>query len=258
MSNSSCNKMISKRIYITLIGLIISFSSFSQNAALRKIDNELTSAFKKLISADYDSRLNDGLPDSFKKQLVKQLANPLTFNNSLDSLSKYLTIRTSADKKLKFYSWDDMTGGSWHNINCIAQFKSADGKIIVKQLNSGNEGMEGGFTDSNVYAISEITEGKKKYYLTFAWGTHGGGHQYEIIRIFTIGGNKLTECDACFPDKKSLVIEYPRSKESKLTFNDKTNEISYNEFKFDGEEGYSSLTGKIITLKLKNGIFSPN
>jgi hypothetical protein len=89
-------------------------------------------------------------------------------------------------------------------------------------------------------------------------GTHGGGHQHEIIRIFTIGGNKLTECDACFPDKKSLVIEYPRSKESKLTFNDKTNEISYNEFKFDGEEGYSSLTGKIITLKLKNGIFSPN
>jgi hypothetical protein len=169
VEGAGTGNMILKRIHITLSALAIFVTSWGQNASLRKIDNELTSAFKKLISADYDSRLNDGLPDSFKKQLVKQLANPLTFNNSLDSLSKYLTIRTSADKKLKFYSWDDLTGGSWHNINCFAQFKSADGKTLVEQLNSENKGDTGEFTDSNVYEVNELVQGKKKYYLTFGW-----------------------------------------------------------------------------------------
>lgn len=246
--------MTYKRIYITLIGAIIFFSSFSHNTALRKIDNELTGAFKKLTFTPNDSVLN--LATTFKKQLLKKLQSQLTFNNSFDSLAKYLTIRTSADKRLKFYSWDDMTGGSWHNITCIAQFKSADGKIIAKQLNLENEEDTGGFTDSNVYAINEITTGRKKYYLTFGWGTHGSGHQHAIIRVFTISDNKLTECNSCFHDKKSLVIQYPRTAESKLTFNAKTNEISYNEFKIHDEDAFYRPTGKIIKLKLRNGIFS--
>jgi hypothetical protein len=249
--------MIYKRIYITLIGLIISFSCFNQNAALRKIDNELTDAFKKLISADYDSHLNDSLRASFKKRLIKQLADPLTFNNSLDSLAKYVTIRTSADKLLKFYSWDDRSGGTWHALNCIAQLKLSNEKILVKQLNSGDEPATGEFTDSNVYAINEIADGKTKYYLTFGWGTHGSGNQHEIIRVFTISANKLTECNSCFPGKKSLVIEYSRTAESKLTFNTKTNEISYNEFVSDDDSGFYTPTGKIIKLKWRDGKFLP-
>jgi hypothetical protein len=249
--------MILKKIHITLIASAIFFTSWGQNAALRKIDTELTDAFKKLISTDYDSHLNDSLRTSFKKRLIKQLADPLTFNHLLDSLEKYVTVRTSADKLLKFYSWDDRSGGTWHALNCIAQFKSAGGKIITQELNSEDEFKDGGFTDSNVYEINEITGGRKKYYLTFGWGTHGSGHQHEIVRVFTINGNKLTECNSCFSGKKSLVIEYPRTAESKLTFNNKTNEISYNEFASDDDSGFYRPTGKINKLKWRNGKFSP-
>jgi len=88
-----------------------------------------------MVAADYDLRY-DSLAPAFKKQLSEQLTNPLTFDNSLDSLSKYLTIKTSTDKRIKFYSWDDIGGGTWHNTNCIAQFKTDNGEIIVQQLNT--------------------------------------------------------------------------------------------------------------------------
>jgi len=167
-----------------------------------------------------------------------------------------LTIIISADKKIKFYSWDDLTGGTWHHINCIAQFESYSGKIIVQQLNSENEAGAGEFTDSKVFEVNEITINKSTFYLTFAWGTHGDGNQHDIIQIFKIAGDSIVKCKSCFANNNDLAIEYPRNEKSNLTFNPETNEISYTEFKFDADEGFFKRTGQVVTLKLINGIFT--
>ncbi|MDU8886321.1 hypothetical protein RXV94_09130 [Yeosuana sp. MJ-SS3] len=247
-------KIILNRTYLAIIGLLVFLSSYSQTSVLSKIDNELAATFKAMKDADYQLR-SESLAPLFKKELQEQLKNPITFDNSLDNLSKYLTIKTSPDKKIKFYSWDDLTGGTWHMINCLAQFQSNRGKIIVQQLNSGNEAEIGGYTDSKVYEIHEIIVDNKTHYLTFAWGTHGFGNQHQIIQVFTISPNKLVKCTSCLPNNSDLVIEYPRSEESKLYFNPKSNEISYCEFTYDDDLGYYRSTGNSITLKLINGSF---
>ncbi|MBK8878571.1 MAG: hypothetical protein IPN74_08505 [Haliscomenobacter sp.] len=243
------------RNYITLLGLLVSLTSFSQTTALRKIDNELTGIFHTMVNADYQLRF-DSLAPAFKKQLFVNLVNPITFDNSLDSLTKYVTIKTAADGKIKFYSWDDLGGGTWRHINCIAQFKSDTGKILVQPLNSENEVETGEFTDSEVYEVYEIDIDKKTYYLTFSWGTHGSGHQHQIIQIFTIIEDRLTKCNSCIANSNELVITYPRTEKANLVFNQKTSEISYDEFKIDQHSGFYKPTGQVITLKLVNGKFT--
>ena len=242
------------RTYIFLIGLLFGLTSYGQTSDLWNIDNVLTSTFKTMIAAKYDLRY-DSLAPAFKKQLAGQLTNPITLDNSLDSLSKYITIKTSADKQIKFYSWDDIGGGTWHNINCIAQFKSDNGKIIVQQLNTESADSVD-FTDSGIYEVHEIFIYGTKYYLTFASGTHGSGHQHKIVQIFSIASDKLVKCKSCFADNSDLIIEYPRADKANLAYNAKTKEITYNEFIYDANDGFSKPTGRVITLKLINGIFT--
>ena len=247
--------MTPKILFTFTFGLFIWVTSFSQTKELQKIDNDLTTTFKKLINADYDTRF-DSLAPLFKKQLLRQLTNPITFNNPFDSLSKYLIIKSSTDKKIKFYGWDDLNGGTWHNMTSIAQFISDKGKIVVQQLNSGNETGTGEFTDSEIYEVNEITIDNSVHYLTFGWGTHGSGNQHNIIQIFKIVGDTLVKCKSCFANNNDLAIEYPRSEKLNLTYNTKTNEISYNEFKYVDEMGYYKRTDKITTLKLINATFT--
>lgn len=234
------------RIYTTLLSLLFCLTSFGQTTELQKIDKTLTYSFKKMTYT---------LAPAFKKQLISQLTKPITFDNTLDSLSKYLTIRTSADKKIKFYSWDEMGGGTWHYITCLAQFKSNNGKIIVQQLNTESKGESADFTDSEIYKVYDIFINGKKFYLTLAGGTYGSGHQHEIVQVFSIIADRLVKCTSCFADNRDLIIEYPRSKKANLVFNPKTNEITYSGFKHNVDEGFYEVTGQTITLKLINGVF---
>lgn len=240
--------------YASFFALLFCLTAFSQTEELRSIDDALTNSFKRMVSADPQVRY-DSLAPAFKELLFRQLANPITYHNSLDSLSKFLAIKTSADKQVIFYCWDDMHGGTWHNINCLAQFKAENGKIIVQQLNTDNA-EEVDYTDSGIYEVHEIFINRTKYYLTFASGTHGSGHQHKIVQIFSIASDKLVKCKSCFADNKDLIIEYPRIEKANLTFNSETNEISYLEFKFDDEIGFYRPTGQVITLKLINGKFT--
>jgi len=104
--------------------------------------------------------------------------------------------------------------------------------------------------------VYELPINGSKYYLTFASGTHGSGHQHKIVQIFSIARDKLVKCNSCFSDNSDLIIEYPRSDKANLIFNEKTNEISYSEFKLDDNIGFYRPTGKVITLKLVNGKFT--
>jgi hypothetical protein len=207
-----------------------------------------------MLNADYNLRY-DSLAPAFNEQLKMQLKNPITYINTFDSLSKYIKINVSADKIIKFYSWNDLTGGTWNNIKCIAQFKSQSGNIIVQQLNTEGDSIIADFTDSGVYDVYDIIIDTKKYYLTFAWGTHGNGHQHIIVQIFSILSDKLEKCKSCFEKSNDLIIEYPRATNINIEFNSKTNTITYMEFKKDEMDGIFTPTGRKINLELVNGVF---
>lgn len=243
-----------KNFYLLLPALLFCLAAFSQPATLRSIDNELTRSYKALLHERYDGN-PDSIAPLFKEQILKQLENPLTFDNSLDSLDKVLTIRISADRKIKFYSWDECTGGTWHLLFCVAQFKGKSGKIIVQPVTSGNAMEFGGYDDSSVYEINQLSIRDTTFYLTIAWGTHGAGHQHVIVRVFKIENDKLVSCTSCFATQKELVLEWPRSRGANLRFDAKTNEISYNEFVENDDTGFYDDTDKVVVLRLVNGVF---
>lgn len=246
--------MKSNCIYIVIYFLLIAVNLHAKSDKLNRIDHELTTAFKSVTTAEYDARY-DSVAPAFKRLLIKRLANPVTFDNSLDSLSNYIAVLASDDKRIKFYGWDDLTGGTWHNINALAQFKGANGKIIVQQLNTDSD-KEENYSDSQVYELHQITIEKKTYYLTFAWGTHGAGNQHNIIRVYTINGNRLEKCASCFAAGSDPVIEYPRFAKSDLKYDPELQEISYHEFNKNEETGFYDSTGAFIRLRLINGVFT--
>ncbi|HTF06094.1 MAG TPA: hypothetical protein VK826_18820 [Bacteroidia bacterium] len=247
--------MTHKTVLTIIFGLLFCLCSYGQKAEFQEIDRQLTNNYREMLSAEYQLR-SDSLAPAFKNQLLKYLADPITFRNEFDSLTEYLTIQISPDKKIKFYSWDDLTGGTWHHISCVAQFETDSGKIIVQQINSEREAELGDYTDSGVYAVFELNTAIEKLYLTIASGTHGSGQHHQIVQVFRINGDTLLKCNSCFADNKDFVLEYPRSEKANLTFDPVKNMLHYNEFKFDQEVGFCKATGKTISLEFINGVFT--
>jgi len=230
----------------------MALSSICQTS-VQSIDKILSDSYRRLQSSDYDIRY-DSLAPAFKKEIVKYLSLPLTLNNPLDSLATLITIRQSPDKRIKFYSWDELTGGTWHEINSFAQFKGSGNKILYMQLDTDKEYENGGYTDSEIYNVYEIREGKNVYYLTFGWGTHGNGGEHQIVYLFKIKGDKLIKCNA-FNGENELAFEYSRRDKLNLEFNKKNNTLSFDEFLESTKDQFAQKTGKRKKFYFLNGLF---
>ena len=242
--------MRKSKICTILAGLLFCSTSFGQKSELQQIDSILTNSYEATYHLADHEWLSYHDVSEFTEKVLNYLANPITFDNEFDSLTKYFTIKKSPDKKIVFYSWGDENRGVRHTATCVAQFKSDKGNIIVTQIS-----FEDDYTDSFIYAVYEIISNKETFYLTFAWGSYGGGHEHRAVRLFQINGDTLQQRNV-FADTKVLGIEHRRSYEKNLTFNQKKNQIEYNEFKFNEEMGFYEPTGEIITLEFNNGIFT--
>ena len=128
-------------------------------------------------------------------------------------------------------------------------------EICVKKLSTGNEAKDGGFSDCSYYEVHEVLIKNSKIYLTFAWGTHGEGLEFERIQAFKMVGNQFQECKSCIMNKNDLVLEYRRGKKLNLHFNATSNEITFNEFSKDENEQFPMFTGNVVTLKLNENGF---
>ena len=238
-----------------LAALLILGTALGQAEELQKIDERLAAAFQKLLEADSDTRF-ETLAPLFKKQLLSDLTNPVTFQGDLVKLKRYIVIQPSPDGRIKFYSWDDLTGGTWHHITAVAQFRSAEGNIVVEPLNPEDEMETGAFTDCLIYEVNELCIDGTRKYLTFGRGTHGSGNEHCILRVFEIAGEQLVQCDGCFGPDVDRAIEYPRVDGLDLVFNAEMGEITHDEFQWDETTGSRNRrTGRTVTLKLINGRF---
>lgn len=238
---------------ITLITLLIflTINIFGQ-LSVKQIDEELTVLYKNM-----QQERSDTVSDLFKKKLTYYLSSPLTFHNKLNSLYKLMIIVSSPDKKIKFYSWDDRLGGSWHSINALAQYKTNTNKIACQQIDTDDEAAKGGYTDSEIYKVNQITYKGMTYYVTFGWGTHGAGQQHEIIQLFKIAGKKIIRVKAFSRNRPYFAIEYSRSHELNLGFNKKDNSISIDEVGiiYDGTQKKKVSIGKKKVLRFINGMY---
>jgi hypothetical protein len=194
-------------------GLIGTHISSAQDKDLMDMEMSLFSDYKNMITADYWNRF-DFLAPAFKEKLKTILSDRRTYEFPFDTLKKYITIVTSVDRKLRIFSWDERTGGSAHQMTGIAQFTPATRDEDIQIADLENDDEEGQIDDVIYYEIHDIQADSYTYYITFGWGTFGGGTHFRMIRSFKIAGNNLDFNDRIFKYKgkpcNEIILLAPR------------------------------------------------
>jgi len=239
-----------KGTIIILLILINGNFLFSQTVNLQKVESEFILEFQNYRNSDYDTRFS-----SLRPKLRNKIENILSSTNSqeypFDSLSKYMRIIKSNDNKVRIFSWDELTGGTWHDMAVIIQFKNNKNILTTQWIDSDISEEPTGITDAIQYEIYDVEINKKPHYLCFGWGTYGGGHHHNSILIFSIENDSLKFCSNCI-EKDYSIIQAPRNTKINLKYEKTEEVISFNEFKYDNEIGFFMPTGKTVNLKLKN------
>jgi len=164
--------------------------------------------------------------DAFKARMISCLADPATLFGTLEGLSKLITVVSSADKQVKFYSWDTLNGGTWAVLNSVAQFIAYEWRIRVQVLSSPDAQERGDYTDSIIYEVHNIDIDGVRHYLTFGFGTHGSGEHHRIARIFRIEGDKIVDREDLFEDVGERIFAYSKAMEITLAFDPRKTEIT--------------------------------
>ncbi len=244
------------RNYAILIYLsLLCYQSIAQTSDidLKTADQELTRLYKASKIVDWEFK--DSLVNTFTQNLFLTLKKPESFNYSFDSLSSELINVKSQDERIRIWSWDQHTGGSWSQYLSAVQFRTENGKIGFRQLNTGDEMMLGGYTDVYIYKIHEINEKGKVYYLTFGRGTHGSGNYHRLAQMFVISDSEFIKYEPCFENKDDLVLEIWRGDDLELSYDPVTKTISHTVLIYDEMRDRSYATEEIQQWHFQDGSF---
>jgi len=237
--------------------VILIFSSVISTKAItieaHRTDSILCAQYRGMLAAESQIRY-DSFSPLFKKSLLNALNTKESITYSWDSLSRLISIKESEDGKLKFFSWDDRCGGTWHSIHCIAQFKTQTGKVQLRDIGTDTSGKAGIYKDSYVYRVYGLND--SGIYLSFAWGTHGAGHEHQLIQVYKIVGENLLACDSCLPQNIDPIRECSRGSETTLTFNEETQILIFTELYLDGDIGFWKAGKEQIRLKWDGNKFT--
>ncbi len=221
-----------------LIMLLFAFASNShgQESESNFTDDYFSSIFETLYSVD--TEMAYCIAPIVEERLVSKLADTSSFYNPFKKLSEYVSIKTSSDSLVKTYSWDRISGGSWHDNASYLQFKTKSGKIKYKRLDSGIEQETGEPTDVIIYDIHNIRIKDEFYYLLLGWGTHGGGRHHSLARVYKIKDEEIVLCDSFFDGEKYIPVYTNRVFKIDLKYNSEAKTLSHNHFEYDESVGY--------------------
>ena len=241
---------------IKLKRIVLLLAAFSKTVycQLPNEDDLRLAKLYKVISGDY-SDSTYGLAKEFKREIKKILENPSSFQIRFDSLSKFISIVTSIDKKLRVFSWDEMDRGSRHSIVAVAQYLSQRGAPELRFITPENDDSDGSALMSIISKVELLINRNGRCYLTIGWGTLGGGMQHLNLHVYKIIGRELVDCKTCFPgaDQDGYTIQWPRAYKADLKFDSIAKSISYNEYPYiDSIDSFSSKFNR-ATLEYKNG-----
>ncbi len=251
-----------KKIAFLFLITQISFSCHSQkktNAKILQNDNQIAKTYKKYITHKHDyanvkGEARDTILNRFKKELVTLLNNSTTAT-PYDSLSKNVKIITSNDSKLRILSWDEYSGGSWHQYNAAYQFTTKDTTYadILKLKNDSPENPL--FTDVLYTNIEQLEKNK---YLVEGWGTHGGGIDFYTYRLLSFANGKLIDCNKCFNGKNQFIYKKQRNTKTKPQYTKETQTLTYIQWenKDNIPKENKPTASKVQHLKYKNGVFT--
>ncbi len=226
------------------IGLVFCQVSFAQQAVFESEDLRLTKRFEEMISSEAFLRY-DSLAPAFKKYLTEVLNSEPAFKFPFDSLRTKLNLVETEDGKVRIFSWDEKSGGTYHDMAAVVQYESADGDIEVQELDSGD--VES-FDEVVIHEDYQLSVDGEMCYLTIGWGTYGGGHQHISAQIYRIHNSS-------FIRTANLLVEAPRREKINLIYDKEKREIKHNEFVRNMDIGFYEPTGNTVTWKVSNGTF---
>jgi len=176
--------------------VVFGLPSFSQKS-VKSFELELLKQFEEARKWQEHPVINDTV-DSYDSlatvniRILRQIAkfgtnNPAFLNYSFPSLSMYMDVVSSKDKKFRIYSWDTYTGGTMHEYYAIAQFLVSTGKVYTKFL-TDTTGDIAGLWYSQIYTFKNK---EKTYYFSIGNGKYSTMDLAQEVNVFTIEGIRL-------------------------------------------------------------------
>jgi hypothetical protein len=181
-------KLFAKNVFLLLV-CAFALSAFGQTNA--QIERELVGHIRNIEKwSSYGSESNDELlskeNEVFAEKLLKFTKIASTLSYEFAALDEFMYIATSADGRLRIYSWDLQDGGTMHNFSRVYQFRGADGKIY-SQPDDLTEGDPGSF----VYDIFTLDAKGEKTYLVCTTAILSTSDNNQTVRLYKIAGNSL-------------------------------------------------------------------
>jgi len=206
--------------------------------------------------------------EEFISQFVKVLGAANTFSYNFPSLTKYnITLKVSADKQLKIYSWQSPYSGSMWHIQNILQYMSIDKQTIAASFNNLYEQKDDGTGPSPVLdRIYKIDNSSAVQYLLIGYGQMSGTEPYSVAHLLNITNHKFNINKRLFNINKKLDNEIYISvnvgenqdintlrKKMAISYDVTNRYITYPLTKEIDNE--IVLSGETRKLEFKNGVF---
>lgn len=238
--------MKAKTIFLLLFISFYSLSSFAQ-VNMKAEEEKVITILKKLRSNDPEMD-RSVVAIQFETTLRAVLSNKESWDYKFPELRKYISVTTAEDKKIRTFGWDSLTGGSWHALKNLIQFKF-DAEIHVvsiqdeKPIDEEEEGNDI-FADAVILEIYPFANG----YIFEGYGTYGSGHHHKVLTYYELMNEKL-ERKTIFENNESIyVFQIPRRHKFDLKVVVKNGSITHSEFLMDDDNGFYKPTGKKVIL----------
>jgi len=242
-----------KSLVSILFCIAVTNSIWSQNKSMSNLEMELVREFRSYRLANDYLRF-----DSLKPILIKKTIDLLSIQESMqfpfDSLAEYVKIISSIDGKFRVFSWDELTGGTMHDMAVIVQYRSKNGEVKTERIDGDIGDDSIGFTDAIQFQVHDILINKQPYYLCFGWGTYGSGLHHNTIMVFRITNDNVELCESCVTPNYSF-LQGPRSGDFDLQYDPELLEISFNDFLYDISIGDYKKGSYRLKLRLIDGCF---
>jgi len=227
------------------------FATSAAAAAPSAADLELSKCLDKITKLKQsDQGDNDDKVVAANAALMKYLKSictkPELINDPLKKADAAgLSIKTSDDKKVRYYSWDTETGGTMHFFDALVVWDAGNNNWKFKDLNPATKDMGASYVDLKTV---KTNDGQTVYIAkTLSIGS-GMAHGYEIEAMVIKNGNLLKYPFFQTPKKLLTSIDYSFGQwddKADIQYSDNNKTIKIPVIKNDAD-GNGTPTGKYL------------
>ncbi len=250
-----------------VVVFVLALAGLARGQSNSLVENRILGHLKNLEkwsayggSSDYDKLEAENA--ALKKQIMGFAGKSGTLSYGFPKLQGKMFIATSADRKLRVYSWDRETGGTMHDFESVYQYRGRSGKVHTWTASRDDE--SAGTFCTQVFGFPSANGTIYLTASTFIGSTSLSGQSIDVVRI---DGDKLNTTGKLIRTSEGLtnsisfsydffsVVDHPE-RPIKLVFFD----AGKKEFRFpvvieDDKTPQGRVTKKFITYRFNGKYF---